>query len=823
MNRLFSFLQKASPYHTIGILKEKVNNLIAIMRPMAMDPRTFANEPIPEYPYRPSDLYQLSKYSDTLTIVQTTIREELFRNGVELLEADKTDSDTTTAEDEVGTNLGQRESLLEQIEDCNENHQTLIDVCKEMEDDINIIDDAYGLFLFEYGYNNQGAIVAQKLLEFISASPLYMKPVMNRQYRHGFDDDNNEIKFCPACRNKEHRGGHEKKCLTCGKELIRVAYRYTSGTEYTYYSWDEVVHVSKYRPSKALGFSPVMTLWQKTKILIAQDSYMLEAYEGKRSPRQMVIFNTPNRDSLKASWDDMLERTKHNPHQPAIMGLEQGIGQNQKDSAQMFEFMRSMEEMQFSETRKEIRTQIGAVYGVEPVFQGDISASSGLNNEGLQITVTNRAAERGQAIYNDKVYPRYLKALQVEGWVIKLRSPEEQDEMAKLERQQFSLQNGQIATQLGLEAEYDSDKDEVVIKDGDLQPPAPPSFGGFGSSGFGTEAQPNSVLPNAPDSAPEPKPPKATGTPATPKKTAKSIEKADTQQPRVMPIVPPFSMLANRLKREIQKLLHIYKKKPTEQQLRTAVDKMKTGLQEELSLAVNRSFDTTYMTGKDSVEKEIGVNLSFGKVDEQTLMVLKNQPVLYESYAGLTRELVEKVNDVISDAYHSEIAPSAKSITEALKNHVQLADSRAENIARTESAKVMNAARRNAYLQDDPTDDAMYLWIGPDDHRTTETSKNIKQQVGNGQSWHDLVKTIEVESAKAFPKWTVNKEFPVSHYQSRHTFLRIPGVTKAVARKNEELNKTYDKQLEFVMKKKEMKLLDDKLALVKKLEKGVQN
>ena len=48
-------------------------------------------------------------------------------------------------------------------------------------------------------------------------------------------------------------------------------------------------------------------------------------------------------------------------------------------------------------------------------------------------------------------------------------------------------------------------------------------------------------------------------------------------------------------------------------------------------------------------------------------------------------------------------------------------------------------------------------------------------------------------------------------------------MTKAVARKNEELNKTYDKQLEFVMKKKEMKLLDDKLALVKKLEKGVQN
>lgn len=778
MNRFVAFLQKANPYHTINILKTKVDTLVSYLRPVTMSPRTSKNEPIPEYPYRQEELYDLSKGSDTLTIVQTTIRDEIFRNGVELLPGEDTDGETTTSEGEIGVDDQRKKTILEWVEKCNENYQSLLDVSKEMEDDLNIDDNGYGLFLMQYGYNDEGKIVDQKLLEFISASPMFMRPVMNKQFRYGFDDNGEEILFCPEHRYEE-QVSKGKKCR-CGKELLRAAFRHSNGQDHTYYSYEEVVHVMKYRPSKSLGYSPVMSVWQKVMTLYYQDTYMLDAYRDKRSPKQMIVFNTPNGDGLKSAWDDMIERGRQNPHQPAILGLEQGIGQDKKDAAQIFEFMRSLEEMQFSETRKELRTQIGAIYGVEPLFQGDISASGGLNNEGLQITVTNRAAERGQAIYNDKVYPRFLKALGVEGWVLKLREPEEQDEMAKLERQALTLQNGQLATQMGLKAEYDSDSMEVVIKDGPLSAPTM----GFGMDSFGSESL--TSPPNNEESPSEPKhtfnlneeEPKhsfnstdASKTPSgTPKHTFKSVEKRDAT-PKLR---APFTLLALSLKREIGKFLKIYKTKPEEKELRKAVDKMRNNLQEEMRRAVDRSMEQTYKGGIESVEKELGVNLTFGKVDEQTLMTLKNQPVLYESYAGLTNELVSKVNDVIAAAYHGDKAPTVKTITDALKNNVELADSRAENIARTETAKVQNAARRNAYLQDDPADDALYVWIGPEDSRTTETSKAIKKRVGNGKPWNELIKIIQEESAKSFPKWTVDKNFPVSHYQSRHTFLRVP-------------------------------------------------
>ena len=55
--------------------------------------------------------------------------------------------------------------------------------------------------------------------------------------------------------------------------------------------------------------------------------------------------------------------------------------------------------------------------------------SGGLNNEGMQILVTNRAVEFGQKVYTDVLFPRLLNEMSVNDWKLTLYPNEEEDEM----------------------------------------------------------------------------------------------------------------------------------------------------------------------------------------------------------------------------------------------------------------------------------------------------------------------------------------------------------------------------------------------------------
>ena len=243
------------------------------------------------------------------------------------------------------------------------------------------------------------------------------------------------------------------------------------GTNPMYYAPHEMVHSKRYRPTELTGFSPIITAWMKVRGLQQQDKYIMELYEGKRPPKGLLVFNTTNRDSLSDAWSEMLKRAKENPHLPAIIGMENKT--NGSKVVDFIDFMKSLDELQYTEQREEFRRVLGAMYGVSPVFQADVSTGGGLNNEGLQITVTNDAIQDGQKNnYNTKILKRIVKELGASGWSLLLRPSEEQDEMARLVKQEQSLRNAELASRLGLKAKYDSRQGECIIEDGEIQEPA---------------------------------------------------------------------------------------------------------------------------------------------------------------------------------------------------------------------------------------------------------------------------------------------------------------------------------------------------------------
>jgi hypothetical protein len=716
-------------------------------------------------------LYTLAFHSDVLTTIQLALRRETFRNGVELSDAESTDAEIQT-DKEGSEDQSIQNKFLEWMQCVNENQQTFIEVLEECEDDINTADDMFMLFMFDYTFDGQGKISKQVLQELLRMHPALMQFVINKQDRPGFTDSGLEVVACPDHRGQvsEVNPGMEHKCPVCDKVMYRVHFKH-NGTNPLYYFKNEVFHMSRYRPSRSRGFSPISAIYVKQQTLKGQDEYVYELYNGKKPPKSMLIFNTSNQATLKKAWEEMLERTKVNRHLPAILGME--AGPNGKNVAQFFDFMRSLDELQFTEQRNEYRNVIGAVFGVMPIWQGDLSTGGGINNEGMEITIGNRTMEYNQARYNDKCFPFVLKSWGLENSVLKCRPSEEQDEKAKLERQKLSLENGEIAVRVGLTAKYDSNLGEVVIKDGALEKAAVPDpFGGFNNDKDPKEdpGDDDSGTPNKDTDEQSGRPEKPVEKSDSPPSKGE-VDKASPQERKA------FSDLKNIVDREIDEFVKIYKRKPTKLELEAKIAKINSQVAVNLIATSKPFIERTYKIIAEQQSSGLGVRFSFNSVDQNAVALLQNSAELNNSFVGLSNKVSEKINDVVRLAYETPKGLNLQDMKQKIAEVAEVADARAENIVRSEVNNISAAARRSSYKKADPGNTLLYKHIGPPytglKGRTTITSKNIMDRTKNGVPWDEYVLILTEESAKEFPTWTVNPDHPVSHWQSRHTFVGL--------------------------------------------------
>ncbi|RME52495.1 phage portal protein [Candidatus Woesearchaeota archaeon] len=855
---------------------------------------------VPYYPFPPDTVYTVAKYSDVLTGMHRALRTEIFRNGIEVIESQDQDTENTDREEETPFQHKSRKEILAKLERINLNGQSIIELLEQLEDDINIIDHAYMWIRYDYFVDSTGEITDKEFVEAIRLHPATMMAIKNNADEFGKDDQGNTLKAAPSDRSQvfTNRDYHP----VTGEKLYPVWWKQTSEKgEYYFFEW-EIVHATRYRPE---GFSPIITAWQKVRTLQYQDKYFLELYEGKRPPKGLLAFYVANRESMKKAWDDMIERAKENPHLPGIIGIPPAAtgGNGQTKVMEFVDFMKSMDELQFSDQRQEFKLALGFLYGVSPILMNDVSTSGGLNNEGLQYTVTNRAVEAAQNLYNRKFLAAIRDALKAQGWIIRLRPSEEQDEMAKLQRIQQALQNGKAAAELGLKARYDRRTGEVIIEDGEIQNPSQDMGGLFSAAlanrqepgiepsrpRFTGEPEPSRNISGMPEQAksekgwvylkPGSKPPEGAKTrqgpggatyywsepkinrrtllekdpeDMTPEELEAAYEMMEADQtsytqedleaakrwlankPHLRRLFgknyydfavevasaihrgedpdlidwesidrkigirdalmeqrqpEPFEMsakkkvekkgregytrLADLLTKEIQERMKGLKKKPTPAQLKKIAKEIQDKLTPELKKTADKLIEAHYKKAMREAEKELGKKLGFGDKDLEAIKTLQTQKVLTEAFAGLSKELAKGIHEIIKDAYKTGQGLTTRKLQKRIQELTDLAEHRAENIARTETGKVSAAARINQYRKADPENKFLYKWVGPDDHRTTRTCKRIMQRTKNGVPFDELVRIIEEESKKDFPDFTIDKDAPVAHYQCRHTFVKV--------------------------------------------------
>jgi hypothetical protein len=351
----------------------------------------------------------------------------------------------------------------------NSMEQSFHHLLHEVENDLNIIDDAFLILVKEYFIDPETKEVQfYRVKEMVRGDPIFMRIVADKRGVRG-----GRYKTCLIHREQVKTHAEDDTCEVCGSDLQDVHYVNMAGSGKTqYFVEGEVLHVSKYNPSKLYGRSPVNTMWRQAMTLTAMDNYIYTAYQKRRIPKGVISVTTDNLESMKAFWKATDEKLERDPHYIPRVGIESQSG---RGGVNWIKFMDTLEEMQYIAVRDEIRNRIAAFYGVSSIFMVDNGKSGGLNNEGLQILVTNRAVEFGQKVYTEVLFPRLLRQMNIHDWKLTLYPNEEEDEITRLRRDEQELNVAQRMAQLGFQPELLEDPSNRDVRFVYRKPPPPPA------------------------------------------------------------------------------------------------------------------------------------------------------------------------------------------------------------------------------------------------------------------------------------------------------------------------------------------------------------
>jgi hypothetical protein len=426
----------------------------------------------PIYPLSMYSLYQFSYFSSTFGTIITSLDREIFKNGIKTvpvfsfqcsacLETYTKDSDGRC--DKCGGQLWipnhVDEDTLEKWKDSvNKNGQTLGDVLHQIERDIEVVDNAFLVALKEYDPKRVEVLDFRgNVKEFIRGDPLVFRIQHDPTGRFGYDDQSAEVRFCVAHRDSRT---DKVKCPSCQLPTQLAFFRTEDKeTAVKYYGKDEVIHIAKYNPTITYGIPVFFSVWVKVAVLMNQDKYAMDWYFKQRPPNGLLTVNTNKTDAIAKTWDILTKMVQKNPH--AMFPIATG---DTNTEFKWVNFGMSLQEMQYIESRNEFKREIGARFGVMPVYLGDVSTSGGFNSEREQTVVTSRAVEMGQEPFNKKIFPWLNQQLGVTDYIFKLEKNEEAEIMAEVQIEQAKAKLALAYAKLGFDVDKNAQGEFVYKK-----------------------------------------------------------------------------------------------------------------------------------------------------------------------------------------------------------------------------------------------------------------------------------------------------------------------------------------------------------------------
>ena len=333
--------------------------------------------------------------------------------------------------------------------------QSFIDVLREIEMDLNIVDDAYIILTKEYFVDpSTKQPMFFRIKEVSRADPIFMRILADKRVVRGGSQ------YTSLVDRSFRTSDPDAKCPKSGMPVVPIHYMNLAGVgNGQVYTDGEVIHLSKWSPSKLYGRSPVATMWRQVNTLIAMDNYVYTAYQKRRMPRGVMVIKSSNMETVERTARNIQEHLERDPSYIPTIGVETETGRGGLEYVRM---MDTLEELQYIPIKDDIRQRISAFYGVSNVFMNDVSGG-GLSNEGMQIVVSNRSVSYSQSIYDRLLFPKLLEAFGIDEWSISLTPHEEEDEIMQLRRDEMAIRNMMSMKQAGYEAHLRDGVDEKYL------------------------------------------------------------------------------------------------------------------------------------------------------------------------------------------------------------------------------------------------------------------------------------------------------------------------------------------------------------------------
>jgi hypothetical protein len=142
---------------------------------------------------------------------------------------------------------------------------------------------------------------------------------------------------------------------------------------------------------------------------------------------------------------------------------------------------------------------------------------------------------------------------------------------------------------------------------------------------------------------------------------------------------------------------------------------------------------------------------------------------------SIAPDKVEDLYRILIDEMSKPEGWSINNIIGRVQDAFNLDYYKAETIARTESRRVANISREQDTIANDPPD-AIYDWVGANDHRTTRVCKAIKDRIkqeGKGVPLQRLKQIVREEGMRyASPGFRMIDDW-TPHINCRHTYRRV--------------------------------------------------
>lgn len=402
-----------------------------------------------------NDLFAIASTVAEIRAPVMHIRNEVFRRGIEwhakfsrkCVDCGQEFSDEVEKCTCGSTNLRfpdpkQKERLTPFISSGNIFGNSLVEISKQLEWDVNVADEMYLYVAKEFIADDDARKTSKDLgvrsrpLEIRRLNPAYIEMDLNSK---GLPKANHYV--CLIHRDQVKKFGASESghtmteadmiCPECKRQMVPIMWIYYYRGAKKYLLETEVCRASKFEINEIGGFSPILTIFEKALTLIGMDKMAFKYFFERKLPASLLMIFTDDVEGLRREREGILQQLAKNPDYVPMMGVS--TKQGARGRADLVRLFHTFNEMDYMPIKNEIRERIASLWGVTPIWQTAVESIGGMSSQTAQLVVTSRVVESDQSIFNEKMFPFITEAFGIDDWELRLRVPEEKAESTRIQ------------------------------------------------------------------------------------------------------------------------------------------------------------------------------------------------------------------------------------------------------------------------------------------------------------------------------------------------------------------------------------------------------